>query len=107
LARRNNQRSANRERKFKNKMNSRTERKAMLDMGRIKIFRYDLKHIVADSDMDEDFERAFMANIVAKARNRSIDDARDYISEICQRGDISDDTKKSLFRLLKKHTRYR
>jgi hypothetical protein len=107
LARSRTARSRSRERKSKNRMNSRTERKAMLDMGRIRIFRYDLRHIVENSDMEEDFEKAFMANIVAKAMHRSIDDARNYISEICQRGDISDETRKSLFRLLKKHTRYR
>ena len=107
MARNKNRRSEQFRKKMRNKKASRTERTAMLDMGKLTIFKYDLKEIVNNSDLEEEAERAFMANLIAKARNRGIDEARAYIRSFQESGDITDETAEQIFRLLKRHTRYR
>ena len=104
---RNRKRSEKYRKKMKNKKASRTERTAMLDMRRLTIFKYDLREIVADSNLEEEAERAFMANLIAKARNRGVGEAKNYISSFKESGDISEETEEDILRLLKRHTRYR
>ncbi len=76
----------------------------MLDVGRVKYFRFDLQDILADTD-DQDNRSVIRANIAAKARRNGIQDAKEYIDTL---GDdlepkLADDLKK----LLDRYSTYR
>ncbi|MFW3146430.1 MAG: hypothetical protein ACMUIE_06430 [Thermoplasmatota archaeon] len=91
----------------RNKMYSRTKPKAMLNLGKLDYFNYDLKEIMDSSDMDDNKRPSFMATLTARARQRSIKEAKDYISEVEERGDISRDLSDRLRRLLDRYSKYR
>ena len=91
----------------KNKMNSKTRPKQMLTLGKLDYFKYDLKEIMERSGMDEDKVTSFTATMTARARQRSIMEAKDYILEVEKRGDITRETSDRLCRLLDRYTKYR
>ena len=91
----------------KNKMNSKTRPKQMLNLGKLDYFKYDLKEIMERSGMDEDKVTSFTATMTARARQRSIMEAKDYILEVEKRGDITRETSDRLCRLLDRYTKYR
>jgi hypothetical protein len=79
----------------------------MLNIGQMVYFRNDLKEIMSFSDMEEGLRPSFMASLVAKASQRSIVEAREYIGEVEQRGQFGPDTTRRLNRLLDHYTKYR
>ena len=88
-------------------MYSRTKPKAMLNLGKLDYFNYDLKEMINSSDMDENQRQSFMATLTARARQRSIKEAKDYIIEVEERGDISRDLADRVRRLLDRYSKYR
>jgi len=82
-------------------------RKPLLNLGRLDYFKYDLNEIVEGSDMNEDLRPSFMASVTAKASQRSISDAKDYISELEGREELSEETAQRIKRLLDRYTKVR
>lgn len=79
----------------------------MLNIGQMVYFKNDLKEIMHFSDMEEGLRPSFMASLIAKASQRSIVEARQFISEVEQRGQFGPDTTRRLNRLLDHYTKYR
>lgn len=82
-------------------------RKPMLNMGRLDYFKYDLNEIIDDSDINDDLKPSFKASIMAKASQRSISDAKEYMEELASKGEVSEETLTKLKRLLDRYTRVR
>lgn len=82
-------------------------RRAMLNVGQMVYFRNDLKEIMSFSDMLEKDRASFMATLTARASQRSIPEARQYIDEVEAREGFSKDTARRLHRLLDHYTKYR
>ncbi|MFO8051196.1 MAG: hypothetical protein R6V01_05790 [Thermoplasmatota archaeon] len=95
--------------KFKRKTPNPGEkkRKPLLNLGRLDYFKYDLNEIVDGSDIDEDLAPSFKASVMAKSRNMSIDDAKEYIEELVEQEKISKDTSNKILRLLDRYTKVR
>ncbi|MGA1820745.1 MAG: hypothetical protein ACMUHU_07045 [Thermoplasmatota archaeon] len=83
------------------------KRKPMLNLGKLDYFNWDLNEIMEASDMDNEKINTFKANMTAKARQRSIKEAKDYVREVEGRGDFSRDTADRLCRLLDRYSRMR
>jgi hypothetical protein len=82
-------------------------RKPMLNLGKLDYFKYDLNEIIDTSDIEDDLKPSFKASIIAKARQRSISDAKDYLDEMLEKEQVSEGTHNKLCRLLDRYTRVR
>lgn len=82
-------------------------RKPMLHLGKLDYFKYDLNEIVDSSDIEDDLKPSLKASIIAKARQRSISDAKDYLDEMVDKKELTDETHKKLCRLLDRYTMVR
>ena len=83
------------------------KRKPMLNLGRLDYFKWDLNEIMEKSDMEAEKINTFKANMTAKARQRSIKEAKEYVREVEERGDFSKETADMLCRLLDRYSRMR
>jgi len=84
-----------------------TTRKPMLNIGQKIYFRNDLKEIVLNSEMDDNIKASFMATLTARAEKMSIPDAKIYLKEVQDRGQIAPPTAMRVLRLLDRYTKYR
>ena len=82
-------------------------KKRMLRMRDKELFLWDLNEIMERSDMDEEKINTFKANMTAKARQRSIKEAKEYVREVEERGDFSKETEDQLCKLLDRYSRMR
>jgi hypothetical protein len=82
-------------------------RKPMLNLGRLDYFKYDLNEIVDNSDIDESLQPSFKASVMAKARQMSISDAKEYLEDMLEKEELSEETFKKLCRLLDRYTMVR
>ena len=82
-------------------------RKPMLNLGRLDYFKYDLNEIVNNSEINEDLQPSFKASLMAKARQMSINDAKDYLEDMKRKEEITEDVFRSLCKLLDRYTRVR
>lgn len=76
----------------------------MLDIRKKKEFKYHMNRILEKSDMREDVQQTFMANVLSKSSQQSIESARDYISEMVADGHLEQDVANRLFKLLDEHS---
>ena len=83
------------------------KRKPMLNMGRLDYFKWDLNELMDSSDMNPDLISTFKANLMAKASQRSIREAKEFVREVEEREDFSKETADKLCRLLDKYSRMR
>jgi len=79
----------------------------MLNMRRLGDFRYDVREVVARSQMEETSGPSFIAQVIAKASRISIRDAKNYVRDFEQRGDCSRNVSEDICRLLDRYTKYR
>ena len=82
-------------------------RKPMLNIRRLDYFKYDLNEIVDGSDIEENLIPSFKATIIAKASQRSIAEAKEYINDMAQREQISEEMAGKLCRLVERYTKFR
>jgi hypothetical protein len=82
-------------------------RKPMLNLGKLDYFKYDLNELIESSDIEEEFKNTFKANLMAKARQRSISDAKEYMESVLEKEELSEETYKRLCKLLDRYTRVR
>lgn len=56
-------------------------RVGMLNMRRLGEFRYDVRELFVDNQMDPDLATTFLASIIAKASRLTIREAKDFVRE--------------------------
>jgi hypothetical protein len=93
--------------RIKNRMQADYKKEPMLNLRSLDIFKYDLRHILKDSSMDEDFTRAFTANLITKASRGSLREAKEYVDELAEKGVFKDQTADKICRLLDRNRKYR
>ena len=76
----------------------------MLDVRRKKEFKYHMNRILEKSEMREDVRQTFMANVLSKSSQQSIESAREYITDVVGEGHLEEDVAKRLFKLLDEHS---
>jgi hypothetical protein len=79
----------------------------MLNMRRLGDFRYDIREVVARSQMDEAAGPSFIAQVIAKASRISIRDAKKYVRDFEQRGECTKNVSEDICGLLDRYTKYR
>lgn len=76
----------------------------MLNIQQKAEFKYHLNGILRESEMKEEQKPSFIANVLSKAAQNSIADAKDYVKGIEQEGLIEGETSERILRLLNKFT---
>ncbi|UCC93061.1 MAG: hypothetical protein JSW25_10460 [Thermoplasmata archaeon] len=76
----------------------------MLDLHRKDVFKYHMNRILEKSEMKEDIRQTFMANVLSKSSQQSIDHAKDYITDVVAQGHLEQEVADRLFRLLDEHS---
>jgi hypothetical protein len=89
------------------KPKNRQPKAPMLNMRRVNDFRYDVRQIVAKSQMDESVGPSFIAQVIAKASRVGIKDAKVYVREFEERGECSKIVSDNICNLLDRYTKYR
>jgi hypothetical protein len=89
------------------KIDNRQPKAPMLNMRRLGDFRYDIREVVARSQMDEASGPSFIAQVIAKASRISIRDAKKYVRDFEQREELSRNASEDICRLLDRYTKYR
>ena len=79
----------------------------MLNIHRIGYFKYDIRELMARSDMEEDQIPSFIATLTAKASRMSIKDGKTYVREVEEREGFSKETADRLCALLERYSKYR
>ena len=79
----------------------------MLNLRRLGSFRYDIRDILAHTDIDEALASAVVANVIAKASRVSIADAKTYVREIQAQGGLHQDVADDICSLLDRYSKYR
>ena len=79
----------------------------MLSMHKIQPFKYDMNEILNETSMDPAKASAFLATVVAKASRISLKDAKEYIAEVVEAGDLTKDEQVKFNNLLQKYSKYR
>ncbi|NYT12291.1 MAG: hypothetical protein GKC03_07075 [Methanomassiliicoccales archaeon] len=89
------------------KVDNRQPKAPMLNMRRLGDFRYDIREVVARSQMDEAAGPSFIAQVIAKASRISIRDAKKYVRDFEQRGECTKNVSEDICGLLDRYTKYR
>jgi len=76
----------------------------MLDLRRKDVFKYHMARILEKSEMREDIRQTFMANILSKSSQQSIEHAKDYIEEKVEQEQVEPEVADRLYRLLDEHS---
>jgi hypothetical protein len=84
-----------------------TRQLRMLNLHHKTVFKYHLTRLLDDSEMREDHRQTFIANILSKASQASIDDAKDYINSVVDEGHLEEDRVREIFKLLDRYTIHR
>ena len=79
----------------------------MLSMHKIQPFKYDMNEILNETSLDPAKANAFLATVVAKASRISLKEAKEYINEVAEQGDITKDEQLRFNNLLQKYSKYR
>jgi hypothetical protein len=82
-------------------------RKKMLNLHRVTPFRYDMREIVAETQLDDSTGPALIASVIAKASRVSTKDAKDYVREFETKGEITRRDADDICRLLDRYSKYR
>ncbi len=104
-----NQRSKgpNSNRKGKPTTREAVRKQPMLSMHKVQPFKYDMNEILNETSMDPAKASAFLATVVAKASRISLKDAKEYIAEVVEAGDLTKEEQTRFNNLLQKYSKYR
>lgn len=89
------------------KFDNRQPKTPMLNMRKLSDFRYDIREVVAKSQMDEATGPSFIAQVIAKASRISIKDAKKFVRDFEKRGECSKNVSENVCSLLDRYTKYR
>ena len=84
-----------------------TEQHKMLDLSKKRVFKYHLTRLVERSEMQEDHQQTFIANVLGKASQNSIRDAKEYVGSIVEEGLIEQGLEGDISKLLDRFTKRR
>lgn len=89
------------------KFDNRQPKTPMLNMRKLGDFRYDVREVVAKSQMDEATGPSFIAQVIAKASRISIKDAKKFVRDYEKRGECNKYVSENVCSLLDRYTKYR
>ena len=81
-------------------------RVGMLNQRRLGEFRYDVRELFANNQMDPDLAATFLASIMAKGSRQSIRDTKDFVREQHAAGIITKEVMDGLIYYLDRYTKY-
>ena len=79
----------------------------MLNMHRLKPFKYDINEVLSASAMDPAMASSFLGSLIAKASRISARDAMVYIDPFVDDGFLTEDEAEKICRLLDRYSKYR
>lgn len=97
----------NRRRRFRPKVKTTAKKQAMLNMHKIKSFKYDMNAVLSETSMDEDKASSFLATVIAKASRNSTREAKGHVKSFLDDGDLMKKEHDEIMKLLDKYSRYR
>lgn len=97
----------NRRRRYRPKVKTTSKKQPMLNMHKIKSFKYDMNTVLYESSMDEDKASSFLATIIAKASRNSTREAKAHVKTFFEDGDLIKKEHDDIMRLLDRYSRYR
>ena len=81
-------------------------RVGMLNQRRLGEFRYDVRELFVDNQMDPDLATTFLASVIAKASRQSIREAKDFVREQEAAGIITKEVMDGLVYYPDRYTKY-
>ena len=81
-------------------------RVGMLNQRRLGEFRYDVRELFVNNQMDPDLAATFLASIMAKGSRQSIRDTKDFVREQHAAGIITKEVMDGLIYYLDRYTKY-
>ncbi len=84
-----------------------TRQLKMLNLRHKDVFKYHLTRILERSEMREDHRQTFIANILSKASQASIEEAKDYIALVVDQGHIEEERAQDIHHLLDRYATHR
>lgn len=81
-------------------------RVGMLNMRRLGEFRYDVRELFVDNQMDPDLATTFLASIIAKASRLTIREAKDFVRDQEDAAIITKEVADGICYLLDRYTKY-
>jgi hypothetical protein len=84
-----------------------SKRYYMLNRANIDVFRYEMRDILEGSAMDEGYRESFIATVMGKGLQISSDEAKAFVDEVLERGDIDEESAKRVHRTIERHTKRR
>ncbi|MDD1772450.1 MAG: hypothetical protein LUQ09_05965 [Methanomassiliicoccales archaeon] len=81
-------------------------RVGMLNQRRMNEFRYDVRELFVENQMDPDLATTFLASIMAKASRASIRDAKDFVRDQEDAAIITKQVADGICYLLDRYTKY-
>src|SRR5258706_12608156 len=82
-------------------------RRAMLNMGQEKLFRFQMRDLFARHEVDPKVSDPLQSMIIAKGSRASIDEAKDFVDEKVKAGIINGDVADDIFNLLDRFITWR
>ena len=79
----------------------------MLDEGRRTEMIYFLKEIVSDAGVSDKLAEPFLASLAAKGSRESVDSAIEFLDSKIEEEFISEDSRDSIKKVMKRFTKYR
>ncbi len=81
-------------------------RVGMLNQRRLGEFKYDVRELFVENQMDPDLATTFLASIIAKASRTTIREAKDFVRDQEDQDIITKDVADGLCYLLDRYTKY-
>ena len=84
-----------------------SKKQPMLNVAYQDVFRYELRRIFAETEIDQDTAAPLVAQIIAKASRISIEAANQFLETLIEREEITAEMAQAISKLLDRNTRYR
>ncbi|HSV42110.1 MAG TPA: hypothetical protein VLH13_01700 [Methanomassiliicoccales archaeon] len=78
----------------------------MLNMRRLGEFKYDIREVLNNKQLDPAFMQTFLASVIAKASRQGIVDAKAYVRDVEKEGALTKDISDNICYLLDRYTKY-
>jgi len=92
---------------IRNRQKTPHQRQPMLNVRAVRSFKYDLREILAGSQIDDEHVNTFIANLISKASRNSLQDGKDYVKEFAGEEGFSEETAAKVCRLLDRYKKWR
>ncbi len=79
----------------------------MLNIRYARSFEYDLREILKDSEMKEDYVNVFIANLITKGSRNSLREAKEYVQDLAKDEAVDSSSAERICALLDRNRKYR